>query len=182
MQSFSSPCHRHRACSRRRRRAKDQQCTAPIKFSEPVYGFARRCAFQRGPGVAGENLSHTSHDRLSKMENKNQERLAATDGRRIIFFLHICPKKPPSQLSFSVEQFFQKRTESFDVYLLMYKYRPVFLYPHAHTRHRHTHPIVIITVVISHHTEDICHDCMYKRNHSLSGLRPRYGKTFTDCL
>jgi len=51
------------------------------------------------------------------------------------FFLHICLKKPPTQLSFSVEQFFQKRTESFDVYLLMYKYRPVFLYPHAHTRH-----------------------------------------------
>jgi len=55
-------------------------------FRNPSFEFARHCAFEHGPGVAGENLSHTSHDRLSKMENKNQERLTATDSRGKIFF------------------------------------------------------------------------------------------------
>ena len=73
----------------------------------------------RAPGIHGENLSHTSHDRLSKMENKkprvaNCHRKKLNESSALFsIFVHLPVHRFPLRSSFRVD----KRTESFDVYL-----------------------------------------------------------------
>lgn len=66
-----------------------------------------------GPGILGEHLSHTSHDRLSKMENKKPRAANCDIGCRgkklnesLAFFKYL------STSPCSVEQFFQSREEN----------------------------------------------------------------------
>jgi len=76
VQSFSSPGHRHGACTRRhRRRAKGKKCTELIKFFGPVFWiYSALCIWTR-PGSCRQKL--VSHLTRSSFKNGKQKPRAA---------------------------------------------------------------------------------------------------------